>query len=245
MTTLTMNFAASRLLVATGEGNGNTRREAARINTLHAIRFSKRCFLACSAAVIFEAPLSAARNAPPTAAIESIGSAGKDGQHDFDFEIGRWRTHISRLTHPRTGSAIWAEYDGLTVVRQIWDGHANLEEITVDGAAGRLEVLSLRLYNPAARQWSLNVASSQNGSLGVPIVGEFKNGRGEFFTDETVNSRPIMIRFIVSDITPESFRFERASLAEGSKTWEVSNTGVPLGDRARFGKERCRWIVAR
>jgi hypothetical protein len=35
---------------------------------------------------------------------------------DFDFEIGKWRTHLRRLVHPLTGSTTWVEYDGITVV---------------------------------------------------------------------------------------------------------------------------------
>jgi hypothetical protein len=32
-----------------------------------------------------------------------------DGQHDFDFEIGTWKTHLSRRLHPLTGSTTWVE----------------------------------------------------------------------------------------------------------------------------------------
>jgi hypothetical protein len=39
-------------------------------------------------------------------------AANRDGQHDFDFEIGTWKTHVSRLQHPLTGSRVWLEYDG-------------------------------------------------------------------------------------------------------------------------------------
>ena len=89
----------------------------------------------------------------------------RDGQHDFDFEIGPWKTHLSRLQHPLTGSHAWVEYEGTTVVRKIWNGRANLVELEVTGPAGHIEGLSLRLYNPTARQWSLNFASSSGGVL--------------------------------------------------------------------------------
>src|SRR5262252_1166953 len=50
-------------------------------------------------------------------------SKERDSQHDFDFEIGAWKTHLSRLLHPLSGSTTWAEYEGTTtVVRKIWDG---------------------------------------------------------------------------------------------------------------------------
>src|SRR5690242_18717571 len=100
--------------------------------------------------------------------------APRDASHDFDFEIGHWQTHVSRLLHPLTGSQEWADYDGTTLVSPVWDGRANLVQLEVDGKAGHLEFLSLRLYRPDTGQWNLNVASSRGGVLGVPTVGGFK-----------------------------------------------------------------------
>jgi hypothetical protein len=149
-------------------------------------------------------------------------SPERDGQHDFDFEIGTWKTHLKRLLHPLTGSTTWVEYEGTTVVRKIWNGRANLVELEADGPAGHFEGLNLRLYNPQSHQWSLNFASSAGGSLSQPTIGEFKNGRGEFFDQETLNGRAILVRFVVSDITPDSCRFEQAFSDDGGKTWEVN-----------------------
>ena len=149
-------------------------------------------------------------------------STRPDGQHDFDFEIGTWKTHLSRLTNPLTGSSTWVDYEGTTVVRKVWDGRANLVELVADGPAGRFEGLSLRLYNPQARQWSLNFASSRSGTLSPPAIGEFKNGRGEFYSQETLDGRAILVRFVISDITPDSCRFEQAFSDDGGKTWEVN-----------------------
>jgi hypothetical protein len=146
----------------------------------------------------------------------------RDGQHDFDFEIGTWKTHVSRLQHPLTGSATWVEYDGTSVVRKIWSGRANLLELEVHGPAGHLEGLSLRLYNPRSRQWSLNFANSNGGTLSQPTIGEFKNGRGEFFDQETLNGRAMYVRFVISDIAPNSCHFEQAFSGDGGKTWEVN-----------------------
>ena len=145
-----------------------------------------------------------------------------DGQHDFDFEIGKWKTHVSRLQHPLTGSTSWVEYDGTTVVRKVWGGRANLVELDVTGPAGHLELLSLRLYNPESHQWSLNVAGSGGGELGIPTIGQFKNGRGEFFDQETYNGHTILVRFVITTHKPDECRFEQAFSSDGGKTWEVN-----------------------
>jgi hypothetical protein len=147
-------------------------------------------------------------------------AADRDGQHDFDFEFGSWKAHIRRLLHPLTGSDNWVNLDGTSTVRKIWDGRGNLGELDVQNATTHLEGMSLRLYNPASRQWSIFWANSRDGSLGTAMIGQFKNGRGEFFNQESFAGKAIYVRFIFSDITPTSFRLEQAFSADGGKTWE-------------------------
>lgn len=146
----------------------------------------------------------------------------RNGEHDFDFDIGTWKTHLTRLQHPLTGSTTWVDYEGTTVVRKVWNGRANLAELEADGPAGHLEVLSLRLYDPQSRQWSLNTASSKGGTISVPTIGEFKSSRGEFFDTEPIDGRSVLVRNIWSDITPNSCRFEQSFSVDGGKTWEVN-----------------------
>jgi hypothetical protein len=146
----------------------------------------------------------------------------RDGQYDFEFEIGTWKTHLARLQHPLTGSTSWTEYDGTSVVRKVWNGRANLVELNVDGTAGHLQGLSLRLYNPKSHQWSLNYANASGGALGQPTIGEFENGRGEFYDQESFNGKFILVRNVWSDITPTSCHFEQAFSEDGGETWEVN-----------------------
>ena len=160
--------------------------------------------------------------AAPIARGSDPPATGRDGQRDFDFHIGNWKTHLKRLQKPLTGSKTWVEYEGTTVVRKVWDGAANLVELDVSGPAGRIEGLSLRLYNPETRQWSLNFANRRGGTMFPPTVGEFRNGRGEFTSKEELDGRPILVRFVISDIQPDSCHFEQAFSADGGKTWEVN-----------------------
>jgi hypothetical protein len=151
-----------------------------------------------------------------------LQTTGRDGHHDFDFEIGTWKAHLSRLVHPLTGSTTWVDYEGTTVVRNVWNGRANLIELEADGPDGHFEGLSLRLYNPASHQWSLNFANSSAGTMAQPTIGEFKNGRGEFYDQEPLNGRAILVRFVIAPITADSCRFEQALSDDGGKTWEVN-----------------------
>lgn len=144
------------------------------------------------------------------------------GQPDWDFNLGTWKTHVSRLPHPLTDSTTWLEYEGTSIVRDVWDGRASLIELAIDGPAGRIEGLGLRLYNPRSQQWSLNWANSEDGVMTPPVIGEFKNGRGEFFGQESVNGRSILVRNVFFHITPNSSRFEQAYSDDGGKTWQAN-----------------------
>lgn len=150
----------------------------------------------------------------------------RDGQHDFDWEIGTWKTQLRRLQRPLSGSTTWLEYEGTTLVRKVWDGRANLVELKADGPAGPFEGLSLRLYNPSSRQWSLNFANVNGGTLTVPSIGEFKDGRGEFYNQDTYNNRAIFVRFVITKITADQYRFEQSFSEDGGRTWEVNWVAV-------------------
>ncbi len=146
--------------------------------------------------------------------------SAEEAAHSFDFEFGTWHAHLKRLVHPLSGSTTWVDYDGSSVVRKIWGGRANLGELEVDGDGVHIEGLTLRLYNPESHQWSLFWANSKDGSLAVPTVGEFQNGRGEFLDQEEYEGKTILVRFVFSDITSSSFKTEQSFSADGGKTWE-------------------------
>src|SRR5580658_2102878 len=127
--------------------------------------------------------LAAAGGAP--AGVPS--AAARDGAHDFDFNIGVWRTHIRRILDPFAGGGSSMELNGTVTVRKVWDGRAQLEEIEADGPNGHWEGLTLFLYNPQSHQWSQSFINSKIGVLSSPLIGAFKDGRGELFSQDTFN----------------------------------------------------------
>jgi len=148
--------------------------------------------------------------------------AERDGQHDFDFEIGSWKIHLKRRLHPLTGSTTWVEFDGTSVTRKVWDGRSQIEEFETAGAAGHIEGLTLRLYNPQTREWRLYWANAKDGTLVVPQIGKFKDGRGEFYAQDTFDGKSIFIRFIWSNTNTSVPHFEQSFSEDGGKTWEVN-----------------------
>lgn len=158
--------------------------------------------------------------AKPSQATSAI--APDEGRNDFDWEIGTWKTELRRLAKPLSGLNEWVEYTGTSVVRPVMDGRANLVELRVEGTAGKIEGASLRLYNPQARQWSLHYASMRNGALTRPVHGRFHDGRGEFYGEDDLDGKAILVRFVISQVTADSARFEQAYSEDGGRTWETN-----------------------
>jgi hypothetical protein len=141
---------------------------------------------------------------------------------DFDFEIGTWKTELKRLQNPLSGNTKWLNYEGTTNVKKIMNGKANILEFNVRGPGGIIEAVSLRLYHPATKLWSVHFANISNGSLTVPAVGGFKDGRAEFYNEDSLNGRKILVRFIISNITAETCHFEQSFSIDNGMTWEVN-----------------------
>ena len=150
-------------------------------------------------------------------------SAPRDGSHDFDPLIGSWKFHLKRRLHPLTGSNTWVDLDGTGVCRAIFDG-SQIDQVLLNGSDGQIEGLTLRTYNPTSHQWRLYWANKKVGILDPPQIGEFKNGVGEFFaqdTQYTADHKAILVRFRWTNMntTPH---FEQSFSDDGGKTWEVN-----------------------
>lgn len=149
----------------------------------------------------------------------------RDGSHDFDFLIGDWKAHVRRLPDRLNNSNVWVEYDGISNHHKLLDSNANFEQFEVTSTDKKLHIKAqtLRLYNPATRQWSIYLVDLDNGTLDTPpVVGGFTGKRGEFYHQETLKGRTILVRYLWLDLSPNSARMEQSYSPDGGKTWEVN-----------------------
>jgi hypothetical protein len=143
--------------------------------------------------------------------------------HDFDFERGRWHTSLQRLLRPLSGSHEWGDYTGTTTVHPLLAGRANLVELEVAGPLGRIEGVSLRLFDTQHQRWTLNYANVTSGTLELPMSGGFNGGRhGVFYGEDTFKGKPILVRFVIDVLDADYCRFEQAFSADRGATWEVN-----------------------
>jgi hypothetical protein len=145
-----------------------------------------------------------------------------DGRNDFDFLIGTWKVHHRSLKQRLKGSTEWLEFYGDTVCRKILNGLGNLDENIIQRKTGPVHAMTLRLFNSASREWSIYWSTDLTGMLDVPMIGGFKDGRGEFYSQEVFEDRHIYNRFIWSKVTASSCQWEQAFSIDGGKTWETN-----------------------
>jgi hypothetical protein len=143
--------------------------------------------------------------------------------HDFDFEHGRWHTTLRRRLKPLSGSDVWADYVGTTIVTPVLGGSANLAELDVSGAQGRIRGLSLRLFDTEQKRWTLNFSNATAGTLAEPMTGGFGgSARGVFYSAEDFGGRRVLVRFIIESTSADTCRFEQAFSDDGGATWETN-----------------------
>lgn len=154
-------------------------------------------------------------------ATNSIETAS-DGREDFDFLIGSWKSKQRRLRERLKGSQSWEEFEATLEVRKVLGGLGNFDELSMVRPSGVARGITLRLFNPETRQWSIYWADSSGNGLGAPMVGEFSNGRGLFYDAEPFEGKRIFSRFIWTHDSPDSCHWEQAFSTDGGATWETN-----------------------
>jgi hypothetical protein len=146
-------------------------------------------------------------------------AAPPSGQHDFDFSRGVWHTHITRVLDPFDGGTHATTSEGTKTASPILGGRGWIEEIEADGPNGHWQAATLFLYNPKSGQWSQSYIDSDGAHVEAPEIGEFKDGRGEFYATEKYKDRNVLVRGVWSDITADAHRYEIFFSQDGGRTW--------------------------
>jgi hypothetical protein len=143
------------------------------------------------------------------------------GVHDFDFLVGEWRVHHHRL---KPDSQEWVDFEGTCSNRKLMKGAANMEEHSLPAPYGAYRALALRAYDPKTDQWAIWWLDGRypSGPLDPPVKGRFENGVGTFYGDYMQDGKAMRVRFLWSNITPTSARWEQSLSSDGGKTWATN-----------------------
>ena len=149
-----------------------------------------------------------------------ISPTASSSASDFNFLIGRWNIFNRKLKSRLTGCTEWIEFEACQEMHTVLNGMGNTDNFktTIDGKA--FEGLSLRLFNPVTRLWSIYWADSNWGVLDPPVVGSFHNDIGEFSGKDKFNGIDILVKFKWDKSNPEKPVWSQAFSEDRGKTWE-------------------------
>ena len=144
------------------------------------------------------------------------------GADAFDFFIGAWTVRHRSLNRRLAACADWTEFTGRTVTRKILGGLGNMDDNSLDKPEGAYRAVTLRKFDPASGLWSIWWFDARFPGLEPPVTGSFRDGVGTFYADDVFEGRPIRVRFLWSEISATTARWEQAFSDDGGATWETN-----------------------
>jgi len=139
---------------------------------------------------------------------------------DFDFLVGKWKIHNRKLNKRLAACEDWTEFAAAGECRKILNGFGNIDSFTTEFDAQPFEGMTLRLFNPNTRLWSIYWADSRAVILDVPQRGSFENGIGEFLARDVFEEKPIVVKFNWDATRAEKPVWSQAFSADDGRTWE-------------------------
>lgn len=149
-----------------------------------------------------------------------VRASPASSNRDFDFFEGEWNIRNKKLKTKLNGCTEWFEFHSTQKMYRILNGNGNIDNFlaTLDGEP--FEGMSLRLFNPLTRLWSIYWADSNRGELNPPVKGSFENGMAHFFTADTFEGHPVLVVFrwdVRDKLNPV---WSQAFSADNGATWE-------------------------
>jgi len=142
--------------------------------------------------------------------------------HDFDYHLGSWTSVQRRMKKRWTTNPEWDEFPGRTTYVRYLDGTVSVDQ--TDFPTKGFSGLTVRVFDPARRQWFIYWVNGKNPEMGTPMIGGFQGNRGLFYGDDKDGDLPIKVRFIRTKMPPDQERWEQAFSRDGGATWETNWT---------------------
>jgi hypothetical protein len=141
-------------------------------------------------------------------------------EKDFDFLIGKWKVHNRKLKSRLSDCSEWTEFEAQVDCRKILNGNGNIDSFQTTIDRRPFEGMSLRLFSPKTRLWSVYWANSDTVELDVPQVGSFENKIGSFYARDTHEQKDIIVQFRWDASNPNTPVWSQAFSPDNGQTWE-------------------------
>jgi len=143
---------------------------------------------------------------------------------NFDFLIGKWTVLNKRLKERLKNSTEWIEFTAEMETKPILNGLGLMDEMKSSHFGDEFIGLSIRMIDPKTNIWTIywaDTASPEN-YLKEQVVGEFKNGIGEFYGKEYYQGKEYKLRFTWEMKSETIAQWEQAYFDELNNEWETN-----------------------
>jgi hypothetical protein len=82
--------------------------------------------------------------------------------------------------------------------------------------------MSIRFFNKPTQQWNIWWVATRDGVLQPPVSGAFRGGRGVFEGADELADKPILVRYVWSEISANAARWHQEFSPDNGATWEVN-----------------------
>jgi hypothetical protein len=150
----------------------------------------------------------------------AITPSETSSKNDFDYLVGSWNIKNRTLKAQLSGSDEWEEFDATQEFRLILLGLGNVDIFHTELGGKAFEGLTVRLFDPKTRLWTIYWADSKDGRLDGGKVGSFDGDIGEFFGRESVGGKEVIVKFHWDKRNSKAPIYSRAFSADAGQTWE-------------------------
>jgi hypothetical protein len=149
-----------------------------------------------------------------------VNPSSTSSEHDFDFYEGKWLLHNKKLKSRLNQCTEWLEFESSQEMYKILNGLGNIDNFLATFDGKPFEGMTLRLFNPLTRLWSIYWADSHQGKLDPPVMGSFENNVGHFITKDVFNGKNILVLFRWDARDPQNPIWSQAFTDDNGATWE-------------------------
>jgi hypothetical protein len=155
--------------------------------------------------------------------LEIMPSPGSS-QNDFDFFVGKWKVHNRRQKKMSDGKITWVEFEATSEMNKMLRGIGNIDHFSAEIDGKPFEGMTLRLFDPQKKLWSIYWADSNHGVLGMPpVVGSFENKVGHFFSKDLYNGASIITVYRWDARDPGKPVWSQTYSEDNGVTWKEWN----------------------
>jgi len=149
-----------------------------------------------------------------------ISPSSTSSKQDFDFFEGKWKLQNKKLKDRLCNCNEWLEFESTQEMYRVLNGIGNIDNFlaTFDGVP--FEGMTVRLFNPATKLWSIYWADSNLGVLDRPVLGSFENNVGHFFTKDIYKGKNVITVFRWDARDKNNPVWSQAMSADNGISWE-------------------------